>query len=102
MSKVKQEYSLSARPPMERMLRIHHAIQAGTFPNASKLAADMEVCTKSIHRDLEFMRDRLELPLEYDEKKFGYYYCQEVGAFPSFQISEGELFALLVAEKALQ
>src|SRR6185436_14539340 len=35
--------------------------------------------------------------------KHGFYYTQEVGgSFPSIQITEGELFALLVAEKALQ
>ncbi len=91
-----------SRPPLERMLRIHQAIQAGDYPNASTLARALEVSTKSIHRDLEFMRDRLELPLEYDESKFGYYYTQEVSSFPTMQLTEGELFALLVAEKALQ
>lgn len=90
------------RPPLERMLRIHQAIQAGGYPNASGLARQLEVSTKSIHRDLEFMRDRLELPLEYDARRFGYRYTQEVAAFPTLQITEGELFALLVAEKALQ
>jgi len=84
------------------MLRIHEAIHSGKFPNASTLARDLEVCTKSVHRDLEFMRDRLSLPLEYDEERYGYYYTQEVSSFPTLQISEGELFALLVAEKALQ
>ena len=58
--------------------------------------------TKSIHRDLEFMRDRLALPLEYDAARRGYHYTEEVSAFPTMQITEGELFALLVAEKALQ
>jgi len=84
------------------MLRIHQAIQAGKFPNASTLARDLEVSTKSIHRDIEFMRDRLELPIEYDGARFGYYYTEEVNAFPTVQITEGELFALIVAEKALQ
>ncbi len=83
-------------------MRIHRAIQSGGFPNASTLAAELEVSTKSIHRDLDFMRDRLELPLEYDDRRFGYYYTEEVADFPSLQISEGELFALVVAEKALQ
>src|SRR5262249_43122024 len=53
-------------------------------------------------RDIEFMRDRLELPIEYDGAKFGYHYLGEVAAFPTVQITEGELFALIVAEKALQ
>jgi predicted DNA-binding transcriptional regulator YafY len=91
-----------SRPPLERMLRIHQAIQSGKFPNASTLARELEVSTKSIHRDIEFMRDRLDLPIEYDGSHFGYRYTEEVNAFPTVQITEGEIFALLVAEKALQ
>jgi len=84
------------------MLRIHQALQSGRYPNSNTLAAELEVSTKSIHRDLEFMRDRLELPLAFDRASKGYHYTQEVGNFPTLQITEGELFALLVAEKALQ
>ncbi len=83
-------------------MRIHQALQAGGFPNATRLAGELEVSTKSIHRDIEFMRDRLELPIEFDGARNGYHYTQEVSAFPTLQITEGELFALLVAEKALQ
>ena len=90
------------RPPLERMMRIHQALQTGKYPNASTLARELEVSTKSVHRDLEFMRDRLNLPLEYDGSRHGYHYTEEVGSFPTVQITEGELFALLVAEKALQ
>jgi proteasome accessory factor B len=84
------------------MLRIHQALQSGRHPNATILAAELEVSAKSIYRDLEFMRDRLELPLAYDQNRNGYRYTEEVGNFPTLQITEGELFALLVAEKALQ
>jgi predicted DNA-binding transcriptional regulator YafY len=91
-----------ARPPFERMLRIHQAIQGGHHPNATQLAHELEVSTKSIHRDLEFMRDRLELPLEYDAIRRGYVYTEEVSGFPALQMTEGELFALLVAEKAVR
>ena len=90
------------RPPLERMLRIHQALKAGKHPNASSLASELEVSTKSIHRDLEFMRDRLGLPIEYDCTRFGYWYTEEVENFPTLQFTEGELFALVVAEKALQ
>lgn len=83
-------------------MRIHQAIQSGAFPNASTLARELEVSTKSIQRDLDFMRDRLNLPVAYDPHRFGYHYTEEVSSFPTLQITEGELFALLVAEKALQ
>jgi proteasome accessory factor B len=91
-----------SRPPLERMMRIHEAIRSGDYPNATTLAGILEVSTKSIQRDLEFMRDRLNLPLEYSPRRNGYHYTQEVSAFPTLQITEGELFALLIAEKALQ
>jgi len=83
-------------------LRIHQALASGSYPNATRLAQEIEVVTKTIHRDIEFMRDRLGLPIEYDPRRYGYHYTQEVSAFPTLQITEGELFALLVAEKALQ
>lgn len=94
--------TLYARPPLERMLRIHQALQAGNYPNAAGLARQIEVSAKTIHRDLEFMRDRLNLPLKFDGARQGYFYEGEVSSFPTMQISEGELFALVVAEKALQ
>lgn len=84
------------------MLRIHQAVQSGRYPNAVSLAQELEVSSKSIHRDFEFMRDRLQLPLKFDHDRKGYYYDGEVSSFPTLQITEGELFALLVAEKALQ
>jgi proteasome accessory factor B len=93
---------LRSRPPLERMLRIHQALNSGSYPNANTLGSLLEVSTKSIHRDLEFMRDRLELPIEYNGSRFGYHYTQPVRAFPTMQITEGEILALVVAEKALQ
>jgi len=91
-----------SRPPLQRMLKIHQAIQRRNYPNASTLAETLEVSTKSIHRDVEFMRERLNLPLEWDGSRGGYCYSEAVNAFPTLQITEGELVALVVAEKALQ
>jgi proteasome accessory factor B len=84
------------------MLRIHQLLQARRYPNAVSLAHELEMSTKSIHRDLDFMRDRLGLPLQWDFTHRGYHYTEEVNAFPTLQITEGELVALVVAEKALQ
>jgi len=83
-------------------LRIHQALQSGGYPNANKLAREIEVSAKTIHRDLEFMRDRLNLPVEFNGSRGGYFYNGEVSSFPTLQITEGEIFALVVAEKALQ
>jgi len=47
------------------------------------------------------MRDQLSLPIEYDSQKFGFFYTEEVRDFPNVQVTEGELVALFVAQKAL-
>lgn len=91
-----------SRPPIERMLRIHEELRRGAFTNCSKLARTLEVSRKTIVRDVAFMRDRLDLPIEFDARINAYRYTQPVSAFPTVQVSEGELLALLVARKALE
>ncbi len=56
------------------MTRVHEEITAGRFPNCRKIAAEFETSTKTIQRDIDFMRDRLSLPIAYDSKRFGFYY----------------------------
>jgi predicted DNA-binding transcriptional regulator YafY len=101
MKKAKAPLDKHSRPPLERVHRIHQRLQQGGYPNATRLALDLEVSAKTVHRDLEFMRDRLAMPIEFDSVRNGYYYTEEVTAMPTMQITEGELFALVVAEKAL-
>lgn len=90
-----------SRPPLARMLRLHEALQRDEAPNCRSLAEALEVSDKTIQRDLEFMRDQLGLPIEYDPHRHGYRYTVEVVGFPSVQVSEGEMMALFVAQKTL-
>jgi len=83
-------------------MRIHQALKAGDFPNCKKLSEEFEVSVKTIQRDLDFMRERLGLPVAFSHNENGFFYNGEVSSFPTMQITEGELFALVVAEKALQ
>ena len=91
-----------SRPPLERMLRLHDRLKAGAFPNCRKLAGELEVSAKTIQRDIDFMRDRLGLPIEYDQLQFGFYYSEPVANFPNIEVSQGEIMALFVARKALE
>lgn len=59
---------LHTRPPLDRMQQIFQAIKSGEFPNRHRLAADIEVTTKTIQRDSDFMRERLGLPIAYDQE----------------------------------
>ena len=92
---------LHSRPPFERMMRIHESLKAGRYPNCSKLARAIEVSTRTIKRDVDFMKFRLDLPIEYDARRYGYYYSKPVEKFPNVPVTEAEVFALLVAHKAI-
>lgn len=83
------------------MLRIHQELKSDRRPNCSTLARELEVSAKTIGRDIDFMRDRMLLPIDYDSSEHGYYYTREVESLPTIDISEGELLALSIAQKAM-
>ena len=91
-----------SRPPLARMLQIHEALRSGRLVNCSKLAGTLEVSRKTIVRDIAFMRDQLDLPIEFDPRINAYQYTAPVDAFPTVNVTEGELLALLVAQRALE
>jgi len=91
-----------SRPPLERMLRIHEDLRRGTLINCTKLTRELEVSRKTIVRDIAFMRDRLDLPIEFDSQINAYRYTHPVNSFPAVQVTEGELMALLVARRAVE
>ncbi|HNQ90994.1 MAG TPA: WYL domain-containing protein [Verrucomicrobiota bacterium] len=99
MKKTTQERS--SRPPWERMMRIHERIQAGGYPNCVGMAKEMGVSLRTVKRDVEFMTERLKMPIEYDSRKYGFRYTRPVDRFPGLPITEAEVFALLVAHKAI-
>ena len=90
-----------SRPPLERMHRLHDLLSSEQPVNCQQLGKDFEVSYKTIQRDLDFMRDRLALPIEYDAARYTFRYTEKVKAFPLLQVSEGEILALFVAQKVL-
>jgi predicted DNA-binding transcriptional regulator YafY len=87
---------------MERMWRIHQAVSAGGHPNCATLGRDLEVSPKTVMRDIEFMRDRLGLPLAYEPVRHGFYYTAPVRDFPMLKVTQGEVAALLLAQKSAE
>ncbi|GAB4168178.1 MAG: WYL domain-containing protein [Terrimicrobiaceae bacterium] len=84
------------------MLRIHERLAAGRYPNCAGLAVELEVSAKTVQRDIDFMRDQLLLPVGYDAVRHGFYYTKPVSQFPLVNVSQGELVALLIAQKAVE
>jgi predicted DNA-binding transcriptional regulator YafY len=85
-----------------RMEYIFQKIQTERRPNCSTLGNALEVSSKTVQRDIDFMRYQMELPIEYDKLRHGFYFDGVVGSFPSVKITEAELVALFVARKAVE
>lgn len=89
------------RPQLYRCNLIHRKIKAGSYPNASRLAADLGVHRRTIMRDLEYMRDSLSAPLEYCPRKRGYYYAEKDFSIDLLNLTEGELVAICLGHNLL-
>lgn len=62
---------------IERLIFINKTLNAEIYPNTPKLAKQLEVSIATISRDIEFLRDRLNAPIEYNYERKGYYYSEK-------------------------
>jgi proteasome accessory factor B len=88
-------------PRWERIGRIHDLLEEGAYPNATRLGRQLKLTTKTIHRDVAYMREHLGLPIAFDKQRLGYYYDQAVPCQPTQPMSDAELFGLLVAHRVV-
>jgi proteasome accessory factor B len=83
-------------------MAIDQAIRGRQAPTCRTLAAELEVSRRTILRDIEFMQNTLGAPVQYDGQRGGYVYDQPNWTMPSIRLTEGDLFAILVAQQALE
>jgi hypothetical protein len=62
------------RAVLSRMYFIDRQIASGKYPNVNDLAREYEVGTATIYRDIEYMRNMLDAPIEYSAKDRGWFY----------------------------
>lgn len=82
-----------------RLWELDKRIREGSYPNANSFAKEWEVSRKTISRDIDFLRYSLGAPISFDQKKNGYSYSDSSWSLPNVQLTEGELFQLLLAER---
>jgi len=93
---------MGAKNIYERFIWFDDRVRSEKFPNATVLAEQFEISSKTAQRDIDFMRDRLCCPLEYDASRKGYYYQDGTFSLPMIYLSPAEISSLLVARKLLQ
>jgi predicted DNA-binding transcriptional regulator YafY len=89
------------KPQHTRLLFIDRKIREKRFPNRSSLAEEWETSSKTIQRDLDYMRYDLDAPIEYSAKHRGFFYTEEQYQLPAINIRDSDLFAIYLADKLL-
>ncbi len=92
----------ASRPMLRRLLTLDRLIRKGDYPNATALGLELEVHARTVHRDLEFLRDSWGAPLEFCPRRNGYFYREPAWTLPVLSLAEGEVIALFLAERLLQ
>jgi hypothetical protein len=64
---------------MRRLVELDRLIRDEKYPNARTFGKKWEVDPKTIQRDIAFLRDELEAPLEYDRRRRGFFYSRSYG-----------------------
>lgn len=83
----------------ERFQWFHKEVRKKTYPNATTLAGEFEVSRKTGQREIDFFRDRLSVPLEYDNARRGYFYTDDTFELPAIWLKREEIIALLLAKR---
>ena len=83
------------------MLRIVEILKRGNYPNATTIAAEIEVSPKTIQRDIVHLRDQMDVSIEYVHSKHGYQLGDIGTELPMFDVGVGDLAALYFASNSL-
>jgi predicted DNA-binding transcriptional regulator YafY len=86
---------------VNRILLIDELIRSGAYPNASTLAATVEVTSRTIQRDIDYLRLFYNAPIAYDPLRRGYYYTEKNFFVKSVLLTEGELFSITLFDRLL-
>jgi predicted DNA-binding transcriptional regulator YafY len=90
----------------ERFYKIHRLLQAKGAVKVAELLHELGVSRATFKRDLEYMRDRMNAPIEWDREARGYRFVQPAAGAPRYELpglwfSPEEIRALLTMQSLL-
>ena len=86
-----------AKNHLERVMHIDLLIREGSYPSRKTIAERFEVSIKTVERDLDYMRDRLDAPIEYSREHRGFFYAHAGYYLPAVYMNEGDALALFLS-----
>ncbi len=92
---------------MERFYRIDQMIQERSVVPIESFMDELEVSKATFKRDIEYMRDRFNAPIEWDRDAGGYRFGKQTSGGPRYQLpglwfNPTEIYALLTMQHLLK
>lgn len=86
---------------LERLLQLDALLRSPERQTTTTLAQALEVSERTIHNDLDFLRDRFSAPLTWTKAR-GHHYTDAGWRLPTIPLTKGELFALTLGARMLE
>lgn len=91
----------------ERFYRIDRLLREQRVVGLERFLDELSVSRATFKRDLEYMRDRLNAPIEWDREGGGYRFADQTKGTPEYELpglwfNDSEILALLTMEKLLE
>ena len=101
--KTERKHNRSSLPKtaLPRIFFIDKEIASGNYPSSEKMAEKYETSLSSIGRDISFMKNSLNAPIEYCAKHRGFYYTVQNYRIPASFSGAEDLLALGMAKSIL-
>ncbi|MEL3900206.1 MAG: HTH domain-containing protein [Treponema phagedenis] len=77
-----------------RILQLDEVIRTKKYPTLKTLVQVLGVSARTVQRDIEFLRDMYNAPIEYDHTRRGYFYTENTFFLKSVFLNEEEFFLL--------
>lgn len=86
---------------LERILYIVSDINRGTYPSVQDLCDRYEIKKRTLHADIELIRERLHIEIKHDSTRGGYYNSTPNAKLPEFDLFDEEILALLLSKEMM-
>jgi len=81
---------------LERIYKLDRFFRRKQAPSKREILSALEISPAQFKRDLDFMRDRLDAPIQFDATSGGYRYGSTDFNLPGIWFTEGEVYAMLL------
>jgi predicted DNA-binding transcriptional regulator YafY len=91
------EVGMSGEFAVERIIWLHKRIKDGYYPNAVRLSERFGISHRQAQRDCDYLRRKLNAPVEFDRSRQGYYYTEPFSLPDSIRVEDPRDISNIVA-----